>query len=231
MFNKVQLLLSLSAPEKRDELIERLVMEAATAQEQLPPGSRHRRAVRVPGDPTATVPQDGQTGRTTPTPQFEVFFELGGPDIPLPSLVSAVAGLGDRLGSTINPAQSAALVGTEHVIVPGSHPLLLVMALYRLPQWTRQQFHDFWRNDHAEEVNESVADLQGYRQFHADETATRDAAAAAGLRIDDLEGSAEGYYQDLDVFLEIMARPEVAADAGFIDHSRSVMWLYELAAD
>ena len=109
--------------------------------------------------------------------------------------------------------------------------MLLVMALHRLPQWSRQQFHDFWRNDHAEEVNESVTDLQGYRQFHADEAATRDAAAAAGIGIDDLEGCAEGYYKDLDEFLEIMARPEVAADAGFIDHSRSVMWLYELETD
>ena len=32
----------------------------------------------------------------------------------------------------------------------------------------------------------------------------------------------------MDKFLEIMASPEVSADAGFIDHARSVMWLYSL---
>jgi hypothetical protein len=54
------------------------------------------------------------------------------------------------------------------------------------------------------------------------------ASEITGLEIGDLEGTAEGYYSSMDKFLEIMASPEVSADAGFIDHARSVMWLYSL---
>lgn len=228
MFNKLQLLLSLNPAHDLQGLLALLDKEGEAMRAFLPEGSRQRRAVRLPGDPTASVPQDGHTPGSAPPPSFDVVVELGGDELGFAVLEAAAAGLAERLEPTIDPALSAAIVGTEHVIIPGSHPLLLVMALRRLPHWSRQEFHDFWISDHGTQVSESVADLQGYRQFHADEDATRRAAKAAGLSIDDLEGTAEGYYQTIDVFLEIMAKPEVAADAGFIDHSRSVMWLYEL---
>jgi hypothetical protein len=229
VLNKVQLLLSLNESQNLNELVDLLVEERQAALRLLPEGSRHRRAIRVPDDPTALVPQDGRTVMATVPPSFDAFFELGGEDARFETLVAAVAGSGDRLQPLVDPARSAALVGTEHVIIPGSQGLLLVMALRRLPVLSPKEFHDFWLNEHAVEVGRSVPDLQGYRQFHADEEATRAAATAAGLAIHDLDGTAEGYYQDIDVFLEVMSRPEVTADAGFIDHSRSVMWLYELA--
>ena len=48
------------------------------------------------------------------------------------------------------------------------------------------------------------------------------------MNIFDFEGTAEGYYSDIEKFLETLSDPEVAKDTGFIDHSRSVMWLYNL---
>lgn len=228
MFNKLQLLLSLGESQNLDGLVDLLVTEGQSAQRLLPDGSRQRRAVRVPGDPTASVPQDGHTTGVTPPPSFDVLFELGGEDLPFETLVTAVAGLGDRLQPFVDTTCSAAIVGTERIIIPGSQRLLLVMALRRLPKFSPEEFHAFWLNEHAGEVSQSVSDLQGYRQFHADESATQAAARATGVAIDDLDGAAEGYFPNIEVFLDIMARPEVAADAGFIDHSRSVMWLYEL---
>jgi hypothetical protein len=49
----------------------------------------------------------------------------------------------------------------------------------------------------------------------------------------DFNGAAQGYYRDVKDFLEIMAQPEVTADAiedekNFIDHSRSVMGLFKI---
>ena len=70
--------------------------------------------------------------------------------------------------------------------------------------------------------------LQGYRQFHADEETSCKAAEVTGLQIYDFEGTAEGYYSDIDKFLETLSDPEVSKDTGFIDHGRSVMWLYNL---
>jgi|TARA_B100000315_G_scaffold238810_1_gene256964 hypothetical protein len=226
--NKLQLLLSLRDGKQGQALTELLVKEGQAATSSLPE-VYYRHAVRLPGDPTANVPQDGQTETAAPPPSFDVMFELRSEDTPLQEMTNSISGIGHRLESIIDRSQSAALAGAEYTVIPGTQPLLLIMALRRRPSLSREQFHDFWQNHHAEDVRESVTGLQGYRQFHAHEHATRQAAALSGLAIDDLEGTAEGYYASMEEFLEIMARPEVSADAGFIDHSRSVMWLYALA--
>jgi hypothetical protein len=111
--------------------------------------------------------------------------------------------------------------------------LTLVFALHRLPSLSSEQFHDYWLNKHAE-VGRAVPGLQGYRQFHANQEATKAAAEAVGVALSDFEGAAEGFYRSLKDFLEIMSKPEVAADAiedekKFIDHSRSVIGLYHVA--
>lgn len=231
MFNKVQVLLSLSASGDVRAFAAAMTAEGEAALKTLPKGCRHRRAVRLPGDPTTAVPQDGHVEGGPPPPSFDGFLELGGEDLPFETFTASLTGLSDRLGTLIDPASSAVVAGTEHVIMPGSHKLFLVMALRRLPKFSRADFADYWGDHHASEVSENVSDLPGYRQFHADEEASQKAAKAAGLAIDDFDGTAEGYYRSMDEFLEIMARPEVAADAGFIDHSRTVMWLYDLAEE
>ncbi len=228
MTNKVQLLLSLHDSAQRQALAERLTREGQAATRSLPAASC-RQVVRVPGDPTESVPQDGQVTTHDPFPPFDVVFELRSQSLPLNALIQPIATIGQRLEAMIDRSKCAALAGTEHVVVPGTQPLMLIMALRRLPSMSREQFHDFWQNHHADDVRRSVTGLRGYRQFHADEAATAEAAALAGLAIDDLEGTAEGYYASMEEFLEIMARPEVSADAGFIDHSRSGMWLYALS--
>ena len=102
------------------------------------------------------------------------------------------------------------------------------MVLRRPNEWSREDWHKHWLEHHAAEVLENVSGLQGYRQFHADEKASKRAAKKIGLGIYDYEGTAEGYYSDIEKFLETLSDPEVSKDTGFIDHRRSVMWLYNI---
>ena len=224
---KIQLLISLRKSVHAGTLINLLEDEIATLRNSFP-RIEHRLAVRLSGDPTASVPQDGAGIRDAIPPSFDVWLELAPKECSIESLIESLEDLGDRLGSQIDRSQSAIIIGQEHTIVPGTESLLLIMAIRRRSHLSSQQFHDFWRNDHASEVQDAVSDLEGYRQFHADKQATQMASEITGLEIGDLEGTAEGYYSSMDKFLEIMASPEVSADAGFIDHARSVMWLYSL---
>lgn len=226
---KAQLLVSAPAA-SLDELAEGLRAVAQRAASKVDTG-RGRVAVRFPGDPAADAPQDGQVAAGTADrdrPSFEGFVEIdwGGRSVPL----DAFAGATTMLTPLVDPSRSAVLVGMEHVVIPGSGPLLLMMALRRLARFTPESFHAHWRNEHAPHVLETVPDLGGYRQVHADAVASRQAAERAGVAIGDLDGVAEGYFESLDHFAGIMARPEVAADAGFIDHAASVAYLYQVIA-
>ena len=230
--NKVQLLFSLGDGVSSGLLEGRLASEGQRVRELAPPGGRHRRAFRLPDDPTRQIAH-GEQMADAPL-SFDAVFELSSDD-DLDRLISAVQGVGKAVEQWTVPERSAAIAGTEHVIVPGQRPLLLVFPLRRLESLTSEQFHDYWLHKHAE-VALDVPGLQGYRQFHADAAASAAAAAAAGVGISDFEGAAEGYYQDIDAFLEVMSKPEVAADAledekRFIDHARSVIGLYRISWD
>jgi len=159
-------------------------------------------------------------------------FEIGTPNGDLNKLATRLRDVVGHLSEWIEPARSAVIAGTEHVILPGQEPLVLVMAIRRLPTMTDSAYHYYWLNKHAD-VARKVPILRAYRQFHADETATRDIAKRLTLGIADFNGAAQGYFRDVMDFQNIMAQPEVTADAledekHFIDHSRSVMGLYRI---
>ena len=227
MIKKLQLLLSASDINNRDKIDDILSRECKSINNNLP-NLQFRRAIRVPDDPTASVPQDGQPDDLPEQPPFDNIIELRSDDASYESLIDAIHGIGEKLGSLIDASKSAALIGDEHVIVSGSEPLFLNMVLRRPLQWSREDWHEHWLDHHAADVRENVSGLQGYRQFHADEEFSEKAANSAGVDIFDFEGTAEGYYSDIEKFLETLSDPEVAKDTGFIDHSRSVMWLYNL---
>ena len=227
MIKKIQLMFSAENPLNRDKISDLIVDEWNSINKKFPDIS-HRRAIRVPNDPTASVPQDGQPDDLPEQPPFDVMFELRGKEVNFETLINAVDGIGDKFGLLIDKSNSAVLVGTEYMIVPGTQPLFLNMILRRPKKWSKKDWHEHWLDHHAAEVRENVTGLQGYRQFHADEEASCKAAEVTGLQIYDFEGTAEGYYSDIDKFLETLSDPEVSKDTGFIDHGRSVMWLYNL---
>jgi hypothetical protein len=182
----------------------------------------------VPNDPTSLVPQDGQSDDFVEQPAFDVVFELRGEEIAFDSLIEAIEGLGSKLEHLIDQSNSAALVGKEHIIVAGTESLFVNMVLRRPKKWMKDDWHVHWLEHHATEVKETVKGLEGYRQFHADEDASRAASEVAKIHLYDFEGTAEGYYSSIESFFKTLLDPEVSKDTGFIDHERSVMWLYNL---
>lgn len=233
MYNKVQLLLTLSAGHSPDEVQGKLAAEGQRTLGLAPRGCQHRLALRLVDERIAQLAHAAATGAAPPS--FDAVFEVGGEDADLGFLIASVKGFSERLDGWVEPARSAALAGVEHVIVAGSRPLVLVYALRRLPRLSSDAFHDYWLHTHAE-MGRRVPGQQGYRQFHAFAEATRAASAAAGVALSAFDGVAEAYYQDVETFLALMARPEVSADAladerNFIDHTCSVMGLYRLSQE
>jgi EthD domain-containing protein len=142
-------------------------------------------------------------------------------------LTGAVRGIAADLGPLIDPARSAALAGAEHVIVPGEQPLMLAMAIRRLPSLTHEQYVGHWSTAHAE-LGRAVPGSQGYRQVRAVAPLSRQVAAAAGVGVADLDGVALAYYADEQAFFAIMGNAEVtgpllADEQTFIDHARSAL--------
>ena len=223
--NKIQLLLSAANVASIKAIKDSLQIEWVRIKNELPKLDL-KVGVRVPGDPAASVPQDGQPDIMPEQPSFDIVFEVRGKDISFNDLSQITTGVGSRLDFLIDPASSAALVGTEHEIVPGAQPLFLNMLLRRPSNWARSEWKAHWIEHHAKEVRENVTGLQGYRQFHADPVASEVAAKMAGVAISDFDGTAEGYYSDLEKFFETLSDPEVQKDTGFIDHRRSLMRLY-----
>ncbi len=225
--NKIQLLLSAASEPSIKTIKDSLEVEWRRIKNEIP-NLDNRIGVRVPGDPTASVPQDGQPDIMPEQPSFDLVIEARGNDVSFNDLGEIMRGVGSRLESLIDRASSAALVGTEHEIVPGVQPFFLNMLLRRPSNWARSDWKAHWIEHHAKEVQENVTGLQGYRQFHADPVASEVAAKMAGVAISDFDGTAEGYYSDLEKFFETLSDPEVQKDTGFIDHRRSVMRLYTI---
>ena len=109
------------------------------------PSIEHRLAVRIPGDPTASVPQNGLGVRETLPPTFDIWLELVPRECSMENLIESLEDLGGRLGSQIDRSQSAIIIGHEHTIVSGTESLLLVMAIRRRSHLSREEFHDFWQ--------------------------------------------------------------------------------------
>ena len=225
--NKIQLLLSADNEASIQTIKDSLEIEWERIKNEIS-NLDSRVGVRVPGDPTARVPQDGQPDIMPEQPSFDLVIEVRGKDMSFNDLSQIMSGVALRLESLIDRASSAALVGTEHEIVPGAQPLFLNMLLRRPSNWASSDWKAHWIEHHAKEVRENVTGLQGYRQFHVDPVASKVAAKTAGVAISDFDGTAEGYYSDLEKFFETLSDPEVQKDTGFIDHRRSVMRLYTI---
>lgn len=142
-------------------------------------------------------------------------------------LAAALGGIGADLAPLIDPAGSATLAGCEHAIVPGDQPLMLAMAIRRLPSLTHEQYLEHWSTTHAE-LGRSVPGSQGYRQVRPDAELSRRVAGAAGVGVADLDGVALAYYADEQAFFAIMGNAEVtgrllADERTFIDHAASAL--------
>ncbi len=67
-------------------------------------------------------------------------------------------------------------MGTDHVMLPGAGPAVLIYALRRLPALTPAEFYSYWISTHADFGRRALAG-QGYRQVHADARLSAELAA------------------------------------------------------
>lgn len=229
---RLQLLLARRRDQPRGLIEAKMASEGQRVRDKLPSGAIHRRAVRLLDDPTDQSVH-GQTVEAGE--QFDALFEVGGEDVSPDDLAVAVEGIGERMTDCIDPERSAAVVGTEHTIVSGQQPLVLLFGLRRLPSMTLTEFQDYWLNEHTK-VAHRVPNLKGYRQLHAEPDASAAAAESSGAGIDDIDGVVQSYFASPQAFSDLMAQPEVAGEAledekNFIDHTRSTMALHRMVWD
>ena len=59
---------------------------------------------------------------------FDAMMEVIVPEPALDEVINLLAGLGERLTDIVDPEASSVLVGTEHVILPGSGPIMVLIA-------------------------------------------------------------------------------------------------------
>ncbi len=233
MRRKITLLLKQNDAEIRGILRNPLVKEAENARGLLPQNlsASCRIALHLAEDPTKQMAHGAEM--VDAVPAFDAVFQVEADEkASWDEIMKPVAGIAERLGSRLNAKQSAAIAGTEHIIVPGIYSIMLVMALQKLPSLTSEEFHDYWLNKHAK-VALKVPGLQGYRQIHADRDASIEAARTAGVAIDNFEGHVESHYKCIEDFVKVLSQPEVTIDAiederKFIDHSRCAFGVYSI---
>jgi hypothetical protein len=193
---------------------------------RLAPGPTGRVLVRQPDD----LRRPSGVPRGTPG-SFEVAVELRAEDAG--ALLAAAEDLGKGLADGVDRSRSIALVGTDHVMLSGSGPAVLIYGLRRLPALTLPAFHAYWVNTHAEFGRRALAG-QGYRQVHADPASSAALAAAVGLDLSDLDGAVisassswDTYWQRRENEAARKTGAEALADEdNFIDHSRSMSMRY-----
>jgi hypothetical protein len=153
-------------------------------------------------------------------------------------LIAQCEGLAQRLGALIEPAASAALAGSEHVILPGDGPLLVLIANRRLPGFTHKAFIDYWLDYHGPFAREHTPPDAGlfYRQFHTDEVATETLIRATGFGVSDFDGAAECYYASAEGVRKLMSDTATVDQATvdekkFVDHDRCVTSVFTITSD
>lgn len=164
---------------------------------------------------------------------FDVMLEIIPPHGSIDKASSLLKGLSDRLAGLVDIGASAALVGAEHVVLPGDGGTLVLIANRRLPHLDHQQFIDYWFGFHANFTRTHTPPEIGfrYRQFHTDVTRTEALCAATGFGGGDFDGAAECYYPDDDAMRSLMAIAEIVDEATedevkFVDHERCVTTVF-----
>lgn len=146
-------------------------------------------------------------------------------------MAAAVKDLADRLESVANTGRSSAVAGYRHVILPGGGPVRLFFGLRRLEHLSRAEFQHYWLYVHAD-FGRRLLPPFSYHQVHVESEQTKAAARAAGVAASPLDGIVEVHFPDVAASIAQLSRPDVSSEAladerNFIDHSRSLFWIYE----
>lgn len=232
MRSKVKLLLTRREGVSNEQLearLSQLCAKLAVAQGEL----TFLRAYAIPDDDLYRTAAGAFDAADQPFDTLvEAILPGSGPD----RLIPLFDGIAVQLDDVIDPARSAALAGTEHLILPGNGPLLVTIANRRLPSFTHDGFIQYWLDYHGPFAREHTPPEVGlgYRQFHADVAATQALIARSGFAIGDFDGAAECHYRDAAAVRMLMGMEQIVDEATedekeFVDHRRCVTSVMEVA--
>jgi hypothetical protein len=138
---------------------------------------------------------------------FDAVVELNAPTpTALPDLVGCLREIRASAGALIDPGRTAAVAGTDIVIVEGTGPVHLVYGMRRKAGTSHQDFSRYWEQQHTT-VAKFTPGLAGYRQLHADPELSKAAAAAAGVDLYDVDGIALEWFATLADFCSAVGAP------------------------
>ena len=191
------------------------------------PDAQLRAATSIVDGPITDGPRGARSGRDF----FDAAIDLPWVDGGLLQL-NLLSDIRARVTDFVDPCLSAAIVGVEHVIIPGDDdkPALLIFPIRRVPKMSEAEFRSYWIDHHAQ-IPRRRGQPAGYRQLHADSRQSKVAAQAAGLQQKDFDGAAIVPTTDPNAILEYATRSDsqiesVADEANFIDHPRSIFGIY-----
>jgi hypothetical protein len=174
---------------------------------------------QVPDDPFGSAMPGMRT--------FDATIEVRGDDDAV--LRSAIAGVDDRLGAVIHADLSAALAGVDNVEIPCvPTPVRYQYVMRRKVDITHEQYLDHYVNRHAR-FGHVTPGIEGYTQFHVDDTSSAAAAAAAGFGVWRADSVSELHLESVEKFLTGLATSNPADGAledeeRFVDRRNSVMF-------
>jgi hypothetical protein len=153
-------------------------------------GATLRMAVQIENDPMAAAAGDRTVVPLHGLVEFTADGNAGDALVDLAGTAARV------LGDAVDWTASAACIGTVHEVLP-SPPgdLLLVLAAHRLSSLDQAAFGEYWLHRHAalalSLLDAGAKARMGYQQVHAEDSLSRQAAAAAGTAISDYDGVLE----------------------------------------
>ena len=107
----------------------------------------------------------------------------------------------------------------------------LVMCLVRHPDMTRQQFQDYWLNNHGPffQKNAAIMRTKKYVQSHTIDTPLNEGMRQSRNMLQEFDGVAEVWFESEEDMIAGMSTPEgqelgaalLKDERNFIDHSKS----------
>lgn len=184
-----------------DRVAELLRAEAARVRAHAPGGTEVILLSRLPDDPFGTATRL----------QFTLDVRVaGGTAAPV---LDALDGLADRLGDSIHPDLSTALVGEEHAFIePGEAPVRYQYLMRRDANFTHDEYVERYRTIHSQ-FGLKTPGIRGYVQFYVDLARSKEAAGRVGFGTWGVDSISELHLDSLEEFLAAVSKSAVGVEA------------------
>ena len=141
-------------------------------------------------------------------------------------MIALVAGLAQRFGDALDPAESTALVGEEHVLIPSARaPVRYQYLMRRRADFSHEAYLARYRDVHAQ-FGLRTPGILGYVQLDVDPASSRRAAEVSGFGMCDVDSVSELHLASLGELLRAVSASPIGAEAvadeeRFVDRARS----------